>query len=87
MPRNKTVFGTGSEPGGKGTMEITITMEEKELLLEILQERRDSFLREISRADNRDFKRLLRRKEQLLESLLSRVRIDVRFPSEVRHVA
>ncbi len=29
-------------------MEITITTEEKELLLEILQERRDTFLREIS---------------------------------------
>ncbi len=68
-------------------MEITITTEEKELLLEILRERRDAFLREISHADNRDFKCLLRRKEQLLESLLNRVRVDVRFPSEVRHVA
>ncbi len=68
-------------------MEITITTEEKELLVEILQERRNTFLREISHADNRDFKRLLRRKEQLLESLLNRVRADVRFPSEVRDVA
>lgn len=68
-------------------MEIAITTEEKELLIEILQERRDAFLREISRADNRSFKRLLRRKEQLLESLLSRVRADIRFPNEVRYVA
>ncbi len=68
-------------------MEIAITTEEKELLIEILQERRDTFLREISRADNRDFKELLRRKEQLVESLLDRVRADIRFPNEVRHVA
>ncbi len=68
-------------------MEVTLTNEEKELLVEILQERRDTFLREISRADNRDFKDLLRRKERLLEGLLSRVRADMKFPAEVRHVA
>jgi len=68
-------------------MEIAITTEEKELLIEILQERRDLFLREISRADNRDFKNLLRRKEQLVEALLNRVRVDIRFPNEVRDVA
>lgn len=68
-------------------MEFAITADEKEVLIEIIQERRDTFLREISRADNRDFKNLLRRKEQLLEALLSRIRSDVRFPNEVRHVA
>ncbi len=68
-------------------MEVTLTNEEKQLLLEILQERRDTFLREISRADNREFKELLRRKERLLEGLLSRVRADVKFPAEVRNVA
>ncbi len=68
-------------------MELTLTNEEKELLVEILQERRDTFLREISRADNRDFKDVLRRKERLLEGLLSRVRADLKFPAEVQHVA
>lgn len=68
-------------------MEVTLTNEEKQLLLEILQERRDTFLREISRADNRDFKELLRRKECLLEGLLNRIRADIRFPAEVRNVA
>ncbi len=68
-------------------MEITLTNEEKEFLVEILQERRDTFLREISRADSRDFKDLLRRKERLLEGLLGRLRADTRFPAEVRHVA
>ncbi len=68
-------------------MEVTLTNEEKDLLVEILQERRDTFLREISRATNRDFKNLLRRKEHLLEALLSRVRADMKFPAEVQHVA
>ncbi len=68
-------------------MEVTLTNEEKQLLLEILQERRDTFLREISRADNRDFRDLLRRKERLLEGLLSRVRADMKFPAEIRSVA
>ncbi len=68
-------------------MEVTLTTEEKQLLLEILQERRDTFLREISRTDSREFKDLLRRKERLLEGLLSRVRADVKFPAEVRNVA
>ncbi len=68
-------------------MEVTLTTEEKQLLLEILQERRDTFLREISRTDSREFKDLLRRKERLLEGLLSRVRADVRFPAEVQNVA
>ncbi len=55
--------------------------------METLQERLDTFLREISRADNRDFKDLLRRKERLLEGLLGRVRADMKFLAEVRHVA
>ncbi len=65
---------------------MTLTNEEKELLVEILQEHRDTFLRDISRADNRDFKDLLRRKERLLEGLLSRVRADMKFPAGGRHV-
>ena len=65
-------------------MEIATTTEEKELLIEILQERRDTFLREISRADNRHSKDLLRRKEQLVEALLNRVRAETRFSKVAR---
>ncbi len=68
-------------------MELTLTNEEKELLLEILQERRDTFLREISRAARRDYRDLLRRKERLLEALLSRVRAEMKFPTEIKEVA
>ena len=55
-------------------MELTLNTEEQELLAEILQERRDTFLREISRADSHEFKKILRRREQLLEALLERMR-------------
>ena len=68
-------------------MELTLTNEEKELLLEILQESRDTFLREISRAARRDYRDLLRRKERLLEALLSRVRAEMKFPTEIKEVA
>ena len=55
-------------------MEIDFSSEEQVFLTEILEERRDAFLREISRTDNRDFKKLLRTKLQVLELLLDRIR-------------
>jgi len=64
-------------------MEIVLSSEEQALLAEVLEERRDAFLREISRTDNRDFKKLLRAKEQLLEALLSRVRTKSAVASQV----
>lgn len=64
-------------------MEIVLSNEEQELLAEILEERRDAFLREISHTDNRDFKNLLRSKEQLLEALLTRVRTKSAAASQI----
>ena len=64
-------------------MEIVLSSEEQALLAEVLEERRDAFLREISRTDNRDFKKLLRAKEQLLEGLLSRVRTKSAVASQI----
>ncbi len=55
-------------------MELTLTTEEWELLLEILGERHGALLREISHTDHREFKLALRRRERLLESLISRLR-------------
>ncbi len=68
-------------------MEVTLTSEEKELLIEILQERRDTFLREISRASNHEFRDLLRQKEQRVETVLTKLRASARFPAEIRDVA
>jgi len=55
-------------------MELTLTMEESELLLEILSERHRALLREISHTDHREFKRVLLKREKLLESVVNRLR-------------
>ncbi|HVP44696.1 MAG TPA: hypothetical protein VMS96_14800 [Terriglobales bacterium] len=68
-------------------MEVTLTNEERELLIEILQERRDTFLREISRSTSHDFKDLLRKKERLVEAMLEKARAGTRFPAEIQDVA
>ena len=55
-------------------MEVTITPEEMELLIEILEERHRDLLREISRTSHHEFKLVLRKKEKLLELVLLRLR-------------
>ena len=56
-------------------MELTLTIEERELLLEILGERHSALLREISHTDHREFKLALLKREKLLESIVSRLRV------------
>lgn len=56
-------------------MELTLTIEECELLLEILGERHRALLREISHTDHREFKLLLLKREKLLESVENRLRV------------
>lgn len=55
-------------------MDVTITPEEMDLLIEILEEHHRELLREISRTSHHDFKLVLRKKERLLESVLLRLR-------------
>jgi Lon protease-like protein len=56
-------------------MELTLTIEECELVLEILAERHRALLREISHTDHREFKLLLLKREKLLESVENRLRV------------
>ena len=56
-------------------MELTLTVEEWELLSEILGERHRALLREISRTDHREFKLALRKREKLLESIVNRLSV------------
>jgi hypothetical protein len=56
-------------------MELTLTVEEWELLSEILDERHRALLREISHTDHREFKLALRKREKLLESVVNRLRL------------
>ena len=54
-------------------MELHINSEEQKLLGEVLQHHQRELLLEISHADHRDYKETLRRREQMLESLLEKV--------------
>jgi hypothetical protein len=56
-------------------MELTLTVEEKDLVVEILGQSHRELLREISHTDHHEFKLVLRRKEKLLESVVNRLRV------------
>ncbi len=51
---------------------LTLSEEEKDLVREILEERHRILLMEISNTDHHHFKLVLRKKAEMLESLLSR---------------
>ena len=56
-------------------MELTLTCEENELLLELLQEHYRGLQKEIRRTDHHEFKLVLKKKEMLLESLLNKLKV------------
>lgn len=56
-------------------MELTLTTEEHELLLNILEQRHRELMKDIWHTDHREYKELLRRHEKLLDSILSRLRM------------
>jgi hypothetical protein len=56
-------------------MELTLTVEERELVLEILAQRHRELLREISHTDHHEFKLALRKKEKLLDGVENRLRV------------
>jgi len=62
-------------------MEITFSASERELLLEILEAHHRELLREISRTKHHDFKQDLKKKEQMLESIVDK--LEVYQPAEV----
>jgi hypothetical protein len=55
------------------SMDLTLAPDEVEILKEILEERDRELLLEIARTDHRDFKLDLRRREQVLASVLKRL--------------
>jgi hypothetical protein len=55
-------------------MELILSTEEHQLLLDILEQRHRELLKEISHTDHHEFKHALRKNEKLLESILSRLR-------------
>ena len=61
-------------------MDIKFTPEEAELLIAILEERQRVLLAEISRTMHHEFKQALRNNEELLESMIARLKAA--FPPE-----
>jgi predicted transcriptional regulator len=58
-------------------MHLILSTDEQRLLEEILEERHLALQREIARTDHRDFKQKLRHNEELIDSMLGRLRGDV----------
>jgi hypothetical protein len=55
-------------------MELILSSEEHQLLLDVLERRYRELQKEISHTDHHEFKLALRKNEKLLESVLSRMR-------------
>lgn len=58
-------------------MELALTAEDRDLLSEILERRLRELEKEISHTDHREFKALLRGREERIESMLGRLRTSV----------
>ena len=54
-------------------MEVTFTPEEHALITEILEEHHRELLREICRTEHREFKAVLRRREEMVQGVLSKL--------------
>ena len=55
-------------------MELTLTIEEREILTSLLERRYREILKEISHTDNREFRQVLRKNEDTIEGILSQLR-------------
>jgi len=55
---------------------LTLSEDERELVQEIIEERHRTLLLEISQTDHHHFKGVLRKKAELLESVMSRFLVN-----------
>jgi hypothetical protein len=58
-----------------GGVSLHMTDEERELIQDILEERHRTLLLEIAHTDHQHFKTVLRKKAEVIESLLSRMMV------------
>lgn len=58
-------------------MELQLTESELDLLIQILEERQTHFLHEIAKAEHHEFKHGLRKRCELLENILDRLKVQV----------
>ncbi len=62
-------------------MELRLTAEEEDLLLDLLQENQTHLLREIAKADHHEFRDGLRNRCNVLEAILGKLQAPVHTPS------
>jgi hypothetical protein len=58
-------------------LELPMSEAERELLVQVLEERQAHFLHEIAKADHHDFKQALRHRCELLEKVLEKLKVNV----------
>lgn len=56
-------------------MRIEFTDQEMDLLNEVMQLHQDTLLRDIARADHRDYKQMLRGRLQVAETILGKLKV------------
>lgn len=56
-------------------MRIEFTDQELDLVNEVMQLHQETLLRDIARADHRDYKQMLRARLQVLESILGKLKV------------
>ena len=56
-------------------MDLSLTAEEREFVMSILEERQRELLREISRTHSHEFRVILQKNEGTLESVLTKLRV------------
>ena len=59
-------------------MELRLTDHEKQLLLEILQERHSNLIHEIARTDHRDYRHELQQRCSAIEGILKKIQVEER---------
>lgn len=57
-------------------MHLELTQQEHDLISDILQERQIALLREISKTDHFEFRRMLKSREELLEGILQKLGVS-----------
>jgi len=57
-------------------MEIVLTTEENNLLVEVLDEKQRELERELARTSHHQFKTILKKRETLLESVLNKLKVS-----------
>jgi hypothetical protein len=66
-------------------MDLTLTPDERELMLEVLEEHHRQLIREIARARHHEFKAVLKSKERRIESVVNKLKAVHPVQLSARH--